>query len=384
MDDRGLRAGASRPAGLLARWAGSALVQLTLARIRETVREPGTMFWVFGFPILLSVGLGLAFRNRAPEPEFIGVLDGGSSAAGATAKTGEKIGEQIGELDRALRAANLHVERLSAAVAAKRLRAGKIALLVIPPAPGSPAAAPITYRFDPTRAEARAAREAVDSALQAAAGRRDPRAVQDDPVTEPGTRYIDFLIPGLIGMNVMSGSMWGIGWIIVNMRVRKLLKRLLATPMRRRDLLLAQCLARLLSLPLEVAAIVIFARLAFQVGTAGGVVALSVVSVMGALAFSGIAVLIASRAENTQTVSGLMNVVMMPMFVLSGVFFSATHFPEAMQPLISILPLTALNDALRAVMIDGASLVAVARPLAILAGWGLSSFLVGVRIFRWA
>jgi ABC-type multidrug transport system permease subunit len=376
MDDRGLRAGASRPAGLLARWAGSALVQLTLARIRETVREPGTMFWVFGFPILLSVGLGLAFRNRAPEPEFIGVLDGVSNAAVATGPSGE--------IDRALRAANLHVERLSAAVAGKRLRAGKIALLVIPPAPGSPAAAPITYRFDPTRAEARAAREAVDSALQAAAGRRDPRAVKDDPVTEPGTRYIDFLIPGLIGMNVMSGSMWGIGWIIVNMRVRKLLKRLLATPMRRRDLLLAQCLARLLSLPLEVAAIVVFARLAFQVGTAGGVVALAVVSVMGALAFSGIAVLIASRAENTQTVSGLMNVVMMPMFVLSGVFFSATHFPEAMQPLISILPLTALNDALRAVMIDGASLAAVARPLAILAGWGLSSFTVGVRIFRWA
>jgi ABC-type multidrug transport system permease subunit len=234
------------------------------------------------------------------------------------------------------------------------------------------------------RAESLAARDAVDRALQTAAGRRDPRAVRDDPVTEPGTRYIDFLIPGLIGMNLMSGSMWGIGWIIVNMRVRKLIKRLMATPMRRRDLLLAHCLARLLALPLEVASIVVFARLAFHVTVAGSVLALGVVAVTGALSFAAIAVLVASRAENTQTVSGLMNVVMMPMFVLSGVFFSSAHFPELMQPLISILPLTALNDALRAVMIDGASLAGVARPLGVLAGWGIASFAVGVRIFRWA
>ncbi len=342
----------------------SALAQLTMARIRETVREPGTMFWVFGFPIVLSLALGLAFRNRTPEPPFVGVLDGAGQA----------------EVAATLEAAHLHVEKLAPRPAAERLRSGKIALLVVPPAtPG-----PIIYRFDPTRAESQAARDAVDRVLQISAGRRDPRAVKDDPVTEPGTRYIDFLIPGLIGMNVMSGSMWGIGWVIVNMRVRKLLKRLLATPMRRRDLLLAQCLARLLALPLEVATIVVFARLAFNVAFAGSLVALAAVAVTGALSFAAMAVLVASRAENTQTVSGLMNVVMMPMFVLSGVFFSSTHFPELMQPLISVLPLTALNDALRAVMIDGASLVAVARPLAVMAGWGIASFVVGVRIFRWA
>ena len=363
--------------GLVSRIRSSGLAQLTMTRILETLREPGTMFWVFGFPILLSVGLGLAFRNRLPEPPYVGVLDGEAATATAAA-----------ELASTLQAARLHVERLAPRAAAERLRAGKIALLVIPP-PSSPSSAamspgPITYRFDPTRAESLAARDAVDRALQTAAGRRDPRAVKDEPVTEPGTRYIDFLIPGLIGMNIMSGSMWGIGWIIVNMRVRKLLKRLLATPMRRRDLLLAQCLARLLALPLEVATIVVFARLAFHVALAGSLVALAVVAVTGALSFAAIAILVSSRAENTQTVSGLMNVVMMPMFVLSGVFFSSAHFPELMQPLISILPLTALNDALRAVMIDGASLAAVARPLGVLAGWGIASFAVGVRIFRWA
>jgi ABC-2 type transport system permease protein len=344
------------------RWATSALVTLTRARIRETLREPGTMFWVFGFPILLSLGLGLAFRNRAPEVPAIGVLEAPGAAA----------------LVAVLRAAQLPAESLTPEVARVRLRAGKIALLVVPDA------AVIGYRFDPTRAEARAARDTADHALQAAAGRIDRLAVRDQLVTEPGTRYIDFLVPGLIGMNVMSGSLWGIGWVIVNMRVRKLLKRLLAAPMRRRDFLLAQCLARLLSLPLEVGAIVFFARVAFQVTVTGSWVALAVTSVVGALSFASIAILVASRAQNTQTVSGLMNVVMMPMFVLSGVFFSSAHFPEAMQPVIALLPLTALNDALRAVMIDGASLAGIARPLAVLAVWGVACFSAGLRIFRWA
>jgi ABC-2 type transport system permease protein len=351
------------------RWTDSAVAQLTLTRIREMVREPGSMFWVFGFPILLSLALGMAFRNRVPAPASVGVLEVPETSAG---------GAQIAG---ALALAHLRVERLTPSAARERLRSGKIALLVVPPSTGTSAV--VTYRFDPTRPESRAARDAVNDALQAASGRTDRRPVRDDPVTEPGTRYIDFLIPGLIGMNVMSGSMYGIGWVIVNMRVRKLLKRLLATPMRPRDLLLAHALARLLSLPIEVAAIALFARSAFQVAVNGSWFALAVVSVVGALSFASVAILVASRAETIQTVNGLMNVVMMPMFVLSGVFFSATHFPEIMQPLISILPLTALNDALRAVMIDGASLAGVARPLAVLAGWGIVSFAAGLKLFKW-
>jgi ABC-2 type transport system permease protein len=349
------------------RLANSPILHLTLARIRETVREPGVMFWVFGFPVLLSLGLGLAFRNRGPQPVDVGVLDG----PGATA------------LDAALTAAHFHVQRLGPAPARERLRAGKIAVLVVP---GGAAAAggAILYRYDPTRADGRAARDAVNDALQHAAGRTDPRAVKDEPVTQPGTRYIDFLIPGLIGMNLMSGSMWGIGWVIVNMRVRKLLKRLMATPMRRRDLLIAQALARLLSLPLEVATIVIFARVAFGVTVNGSLFALAAIAILGALTFAAMAILVASRAQNNETVSGLMNVVMMPMFVLSGVFFSAAHFPAVMQPLIAILPLTALNDGLRAVMIDGASLASLVRPLAVLAAWGVASFAIALRIFRWS
>jgi ABC-type multidrug transport system permease subunit len=343
---------------------GGPLYQLTLSRVREAVREPGVLFWVFGFPILLSVGLGLAFRGRGPEPLVVGLLDG-PGAAGVT---------------QALEKAGIKVERVDEARARTRLRAGKVALVI---APGPSADAPLTYRYDPKPAEARLARVAVDDAIQRAAGRRDPRAVRDAPVTERGSRYIDFLIPGLLGMNLMSGSMWGIGWVIVNMRVRKLLKRLLATPMRRRDLLLAQAIARTGSVPLEVGALLVFARLAFDVRVTGSWLAFAVVSVAGALSFAGLAILVASRAQNTETVSGLMNLVMMPMFVLSGVFFSAAHFPDVLQPVLALLPLTALNDALRAIMVDGAGFAAIARPLAILVAWGVASFGIGLRIFRW-
>ena len=371
MADRTQPGFAATAAGARARrrWTEGPVAQLTLTRFREMVREPGSMFWVFGFPVLLSLALGMAFRNRVAEAPSVGVLDAPGSSA------------EVAQLAGALAAAHLRVERLTPTAARERLRSGKIALLVVADGGGS---AVVTYRFDPTRPESRAARDAVNNALQAASGRTDRRPVREDPVIEPGTRYIDFLIPGLIGMNVMSGSMYGIGWVIVNMRVRKLLKRLLATPMRPRELLLAHALARLLSLPVEVAVIALFARWAFHVAVNGSWFALALVSAFGALSFASLAILVASRAETIQTVNGLMNVVMMPMFVLSGVFFSATHFPERMQPLISILPLTALNDALRAVMIDGASLAGVARPLAVLAGWGILSFTAGLKLFKWA
>src|SRR5262245_63631050 len=233
-----------------------ALLELTIARIRESVREPGVMFWVFGFPILLSVGLGLAFRGRPPEPASVGVLEGPEAPA----------------IERTLADAGLRVQRLPEAAARERLRTGRVALLVVP---GATPGAPLVYRFDPMRDEAREARAAADAALQRAAGRVDARAVRDERVTERGARYIDFLIPGLIGMNLMSGSMWGIGWVIVNMRVRKLLKRLMATPARRRDLLGSHCIARVASVPLEVGAVLLFARLAFDVPVMGSWVALA-------------------------------------------------------------------------------------------------------------
>jgi ABC-2 type transport system permease protein len=340
------------------------VVQLTLMRLRELSREPGTLFWVFGFPILISIALGLAFRTTGPEPVAVGVLPGVPAAVTA-----------------ALTAGGVLVKPLDAPAARSELRAGRVAVVLVPPAPG--AGDGLGYRYDPMRPEARLGRAVVDDVLQRAAGRHDARAVRDEIVREPGARYIDFLTPGLIGMNLMSGSMWGIGWVLVNMRVRKLLKRLLAAPMRRRHLFYGQAIARLIMVPVELGVILIFARLAFDVRVAGSWLALALVSVTGSACFAGLAILVASRAQNSETMSGLMNLVMLPMFVLSGVFFSSSHFPAAMQPAVNALPLTALCNGLRAVIIDGAGVAAIAGSLAVMGGWGAISFVVGLRLFRW-
>jgi ABC-type multidrug transport system permease subunit len=202
--------------------------------------------------------------------------------------------------------------------------------------------------------------------------------------TEPGARYIDFLIPGLIGVNIMSSGMWGLGYVIVETRTKKLLKRMLATPMRRSHFLLSFLLMRMLFLLMELPILLGFARLVFGVEVRGSLALLSGMAVLGAVAFSGLGILVASRAQNLVTINGLINLVIMPMFVLSGVFFSASHFPAVMQPFIRLLPLTALNDSLRAVVNEGAGVMAVAPQAAVLAVTAVVSFLVGLRVFRWS
>ena len=337
------------------------LVQLTLARMREFYREPEAIFWVFGFPLVLAFALGIAFRNRGPGELKVGVLRAPDDRAVAAA------------LDRApaLRAAVL-----DSSDARTALRTGRVALLVVP-------GDPLVYRYDSTRTESRLARLEADEALQRARGRADAAPVRDERITEPGARYIDFLIPGLLGMNLMGSGLWGVGFSVVQARTKKLLKRLMATPMRRGHYLLSFILSRLLFLFLEIAALVGFGWVMFGVGVRGSYGALALITVLGALSFAGLGMLVASRARTIEAVSGLMNLVMLPMWILSGTFFSYARFPDAMQPFVKALPLTALNDALRAVMIDGTGVLRLGAPLAIVAGWGAVSFLVALQIFRW-
>jgi ABC-type multidrug transport system permease subunit len=338
----------------------SALAELTLVRFRLFFREPSAMFWTFGFPVILSVTLGIAFRNRPPDPLRVAVEAG--SRAEATV--------------RALASPQVRPTLRDAAAARDDLRAGRVVLVVVP-------GEPVTYRYDETRPEGRLARAAVDDLLQRAAGRRDPLPVTDERVTEPGARYIDFLIPGLAGLNLMSSSMWGIGYLIVEMRTKKLVKRLLATPMRRTDFLLSFVLMRALFVLVEVPVLFAFGWLAFGVRIAGSAALIFGLSLLGALTFAGIGLLVASRAENTQTVGGLMNLVMMPMFIGSGVFFATANFPDAMQPYLRAMPLTALNDALRAVANQGAGLRDVMGAVAVLGAWGIVSFAAALKLFRW-
>ena len=339
----------------------TALYQLTLWRTREFLREPEAVFWVFAFPILLAFALGLAFKNRGPERVKIGVVAGqGADQVRAAFDSAPEIQALV----------------LDSAEGFNRLRTGAVSVLAIP-------GDPIALRFDSTRQESHIARLVAENALQRAAGRQDAREIREIRVTEPGSRYIDFLIPGLLGMNIMGTGMWGIGFAVVNARQKKLLKRFLASPMRKSDYMIAHMLARLVFLTLEVVSVLVFAWFVFHVPVNGSFAALAIVVLTGAAAFAGLGLLVASRPKTIEGVSGLMNLVMVPMWICSGVFFSAARFPEAMQPVIKVLPLTALNDALRAVMIDGASLASTLGMLAVVVAWGMVSFVVAFRIFRW-
>jgi ABC-2 type transport system permease protein len=337
------------------------ILELTLARLREFVREPEAVFWTVVFPLALAAALGVAFRNKGDAPVFAGVLDraGGREIAAALSQAPDVTPRLLAE-DRAARA----------------LRDGEVEVVIVP---GDPPA----YRFDATRPESQRARLAVDAALQKAAGRADRFTARQVPIQVVGGRYIDWLVPGLLGMNIMGTGMWSIGFAVVWARTRKVLKRLAATPMRRRDYLMAQLLARLVFLVGEVGALLVFAVVAFSVPVRGSLVTLGVVALLGALAFGGLGLLVASRARTIEAVSGWMNFSMLPMWVVSGVFFSSSHFPAPMQPFIQALPLTALNNAFRAVMLDGASPLGIAREAGILAAWTVACFAVALKIFRW-
>lgn len=348
-----------------------ALLELTRARILEFVREPEAVFWVFVFPVLMAVALGIAFRSQNGGRTPVALLDAGPPAARA-------------ELQERLAASPLlDVKVLDEEAAALALRKTRVEVIVSVEAAVAGAPPALTYRFDGARAEGRAARLLVDDVVQRAYGREDTVGARDEDAPRRGARYIDFLIPGLIGLNLMGSGLWGIGFSVVIARTNKLLKRLAATPMRRGDYLLSIALSRLLFLGLEVAAIAGAGRLLFGVEVAGSIALLGLVSLLGALSFGGIGLLVAARPRTMEAVSGWMNLVQLPMWLLSGTFFSYERFPEFALPFIRALPLTALNDALRGVMNDGLGLAALWLPVAILLAWGLAGFAVAVRIFRW-
>jgi ABC-2 type transport system permease protein len=345
-------------------WRDHPLVQLTLVRYREFFREPEAVFWVFIFPVLLTAGLGIAFRNQAPERLPVAVVEHGAAS--------QTVVQALAE------SADLRASTLTEPAAADALRTGRVALVVVPA--GSDR---VEYRFDAERPESRTARLLVDDALQRAAGRSNPVGVTDRQVREPGSRYVDFVVPGLLGMNLMGSGIWGLGFAIVDARRKKLLKRLIATPMSRTQFLASFVLSRLTLLVIEVGVLVGFAVLAFGVPLRGSIPSLLIICLLSALSFGALGLLLASRARTVEGVSGLMNLVMLPMWIFSGVFFSASRFPDALQPFIQALPLTAVNDALRASMIEGAGWQRLGPELGIIAAWLVASFALAVRLFRW-
>ncbi|MCB9729043.1 MAG: ABC transporter permease [Deltaproteobacteria bacterium] len=344
------------------------LVELTRARLIEFIREPSAIFWVFVFPVLLTIGLGIAFRDEAGEVHRLALVGEGAASVASTLSTDPRFA----------------ATEASAQAAHDALRAGRIdlALSASPPGAGSPGWS-LHYRYDPSNPRGRAARRAVDDTLQRALGRTDVASTDDVAIAEPGSRYIDFLVPGLLGVNLMGTGLWGIGYAIVQSRRKRLMRRFAVTPMRRSHFLLSYIIARFVFMVFEVVALLVFAGWAFDVTTHGSLGALAAVVVVGTASFAGLSVLVASRTSNAETASGLMNLVMLPMWVASGVFFSYERFPEALHPVVQALPLTALIDALRAVMNQGQGLGAVVAQLGVMALWGGLSFAVALKIFRW-
>jgi len=348
------------------------LRELYFTRLREFYRQPARIFWVYGFPTVLAVCLGLAFKNRPPEATLFDLIENPSSSTIKQTLTKYDLEARAKNLPGLIIKTNDHDESM------KRLYSGKTPLVVEPGTGGQ-----VTYHFDPTRPEASVAKAAVDNILQEGSGRKNPVATNDVTVTEPGARYIDFLIPGLIGLNTMGGGLWGIGFLLVNFRMSKLLKCFVATPMPRRDFLLSLLGARLTFLIPDVTVLLLLGVYYFGMPVRGSLWLIALVDVMGALAFAGIGLLVGSRAQSTETVSGLMNLVMLPMWLFSGVFFSSDRFPNSAQYFIQALPLTQLLNALRAVILEGATFIQVAPALLILTLWAVVTFVLALRIFRW-
>lgn len=360
------------------------LFELTMARMKEFWREPEAIFWVFVFPVLLAWALGIAFRNQPQEKVRVAVLDGSPAANWA--------------LMHLKASSDVEPELASATEASHLLRLGKVDLIVeveqsvddarpsLENGPADDIPMPnyaFHYKYDPARPNSKITRYMVDNALQRALGRRDAAPVADLVFSEPGGRYIDFLIPGLLAMNLMSSGMWGVGFVVVQQRMRKLLKRFVATPMRRFDYLVSFMLSRLAFLVLEMVALIAFAWIVFDVRVYGSLLELGIITLLGAVVFNGIGLLVASRPTTTEGVSGWMNLVMMPMYILSGGFFSYEKFPEIFHPLIRALPLTALTDAMRAVINQGLPLLNCWPELLVLLVWAAASYVVALRIFRW-
>jgi ABC-type multidrug transport system permease subunit len=353
-----------KPAHRNGRWAGYS--HLLWARMLELEREPEVVFWVFVFPLLLALGLGIAFRNKPGDAASVAI------AAGPGAQEIQAL------LARSPQHASFKVRVLSVEQAQKGFRLGKYDLVIEPDGKGG-----VEYRYDPARPESTLAQSEVDDAIQAAAGRKDVVATKLVTSSEPGSRYIDFLIPGLLGMNLMNSGMWGIGFALVDMRQRKLLKRFVGTPMRRGDFLLALMSSRLVLMVAEVGLLLAFGAVFFHMRVLGSLWAITLLGTLGALCFGGVGLLTASRAQKIESVSGLINLVMMPMWIFSGVFFSYERFPAMIQPLIKALPLTALNDALRASILEGTPLLHQWARLVVLGLWGGISFVLALRWFRW-
>jgi ABC-type polysaccharide/polyol phosphate export permease len=347
-----------------------ALAELARMRLLLLVRQPEIVFWAFVFPVLLSMVLGLAFRAREDVVSRVGVLDARAAGERSPMPAGLAAALEEGEIEL--------VERADGAALLEGVQAGALDAALVVDESGA-----LTVRYDAGREASALAALRVEAALGRATQGAAPGALVAEPLDGRGVRYVDWFVPGLLGLSVMSTSIWAIGFAFVEARQKLQLKRFLVTPVKRSSFLFSFVLARCALLVFEVALLLFFARLVLHVPFRGSYASFFVIALVGALVFAGIGVLLGSRSRTPESAAGLINLTMMPMGLCSGVFFSYERFSEVLQPLIRLLPLTAFVDALRAVALEGAPLAEQGGRLRLLLLWGGLAFWVGRVIFRW-
>lgn len=363
------------------------LSQLTVAYSMELLREPGVLFWGIIFPILMSLGLGIAFTKKQDIERHVAIVSNTRSEnkeiVEFISNAGEKIEGQDGNMeykvmlrDENMGNTTLYFESMPWEEAIAQLKRGTLGLIV------EEKDGEKIYHFDPSNTDAQLTYMKISAffnsrTLQTASG----EMVQ--PLTLRGTRYIDFLIPGLIAMNVMTSCLWGLGYGVIDKRAKKLMRRMVATPMRKSHFLFSLITVRFMMNLIESGLLFLFAWLVFDVVVQGNFAALIAVFLAGNLAFSGLAVFIASRTANTEIGNGLINAIVFPMMVLSGIFFSYHNFPDWSIPYIQKLPLTMLADGIRSIFIEGAGMSSIMVHSFLLVITGLIFFTIGLKIFKW-
>jgi len=370
------------------------LWRLTVALSREITREPGVLFWGILFPILMSLGLGLAFTQKADtirkvavisNPDVSGALPGNTLLSEFLQKECEKNSKPEKETwqwkyvidDEKTGKSIFLFYQLDRDISMKLLKRGTVNVLLL----GNNNS--VEYHFDPMNPDA----ELTYLKLCNIIGQGEIQPVNSiaeiKPLTVTGTRYIDFLVPGLITMGVMMSCMWGISYGIIEKRSKKLLRRLVATPMKKSHFLIALITVRVTMNFIESLVLFFFALFAFKMTIQGDISALILMFLAGNIAFSGIAVLVSSHTSNTEVGNGLINFVVFPMMILSGIFFSYQNFPEWSLPVIKNLPLTMMTDGIRSIFNEGAGYNEVAMPILILTATGILFFTAGLKIFKW-
>jgi len=363
------------------------LYLLIRAHLLEILREPGVIFWGIVFPVLMAWGLGIAFTQKNELTRKVAIVryysnDHHSNESKLfnflqhNAKT-KKTEHSIDLKNKKLGNISVIFIETNWEEAYKMLKKGTISLIL------EDHADDIKYHFDPANSEALSLYQNISNLFQYGINTYTASEAEIKPLTITGTRYIDFLIPGMLSMGIMMSCTWGISYTLIERRSKKLLRRMVATPMKKSNLLISLITARVIMNFLDASVLLLFAWLYFHIQIQGSILALLVLMLAGNMAFSGISILISSHTANPEIGNGIINAVVTPMMVVSGVFFSYHNFPDWSIPFIQYLPLTILADAVRSVFNEGFTLINVYIETIILSITGIVCFIAGLKIFKW-